>query len=374
MALLTVNHLAKSFGTNTVFSDVTFEVGAGDRIGLVGVNGCGKTTLVKTLCGLESADDGSMFASVFGAGRYAVHQGNDLAATLVNSNSVQVDTGAGFIDGRYFRVTSTETLTIDSGSQGDNRIDLVGFKYQYDSGTQTESGSLAVVKGTPTSGTPSLPTYTDGDITAGATEAFFPLYSIEIDGITPSTPVKLFNFMSGTVSCPWPVGSVLQMTNATNPNDVYPGTTWQEIQGMFLLGSSSGHALGTSGGAETVTLTSANMPAHTHTYDKANATSGSTTLTVNQIPSHTHSFNLGQGNGSQGSGKYVVATPGNVPAGLVSFTTGVSKSDANNNTGGGQAHTHSVGTSSTNSGSTGSGTAVSTMPPYKVVNMWERTA
>ena len=327
---------------------------------------------------VSSADDGSMFASVFGAGRYAVHQGNDLAAALVNSNTVQVDTGAGFIDGRYFRVTSTETLTIDSGSQGDNRIDLIGFKYLYDSGTQTESGNLAVVKGTPTSGTPSLPTYTDGDITAGATEAFFPLYSIEIDGIVPSDPVKLFHFMSGTVSCPWPVGSVLQMTNSTNPNDVYPGTTWQEIQGMFLLGSSSGYSLGSTGGAASVTLTTAQLPSHNHSYNKPNANTGSTTLTTSQIPSHTHVIRSNNDDPLASFG--VNATWTNSSSGIKLFTDTDSTShrmtyvNATNSTGGGQGHTHAIGTASANSGNTGSGSAVSTMPPYKVVNMWERTA
>ena len=327
---------------------------------------------------VSSADDGSMFASVFGAGRYAVHQGNDLAATLVNSNTVQVDTGAGFIDGRYFRVTAAETLTIDSGSQGDNRIDLVGFKYLYDSGTQTESGSLAVVKGTPTSGTPSLPTYTDGDITAGATEAFFPLYSIEIDGITPSTPVKLFHFMSGTVSCPWPIGSVLQMTNATNPNDVYPGTTWQEIQGMFLLGSSSSYSLGSTGGTASNTLTTAQLPSHNHSYSKANATSGSTTLTANQIPSHYHAIRSNRGVQLASFGANTTWT--NSTSGIDVFTDSAATAhrtsyvDATQSAGGGQGHTHTVSTSSANSGSTGSGSAVNNMPPYKVVNIWERTA
>ena len=324
---------------------------------------------------VSSADAGSMYASVFGPGRYAVHQGNDLAATLVNSNTVQISTGAGFIDGRYFRITAAETLTIDSGSQGDNRIDLIGFKYLYDSGTQTESGSLAVVKGTPTSGTPSLPTYTDGDITTGATEAFFPLYSIEIDGITPSTPVKLFDFMPGTVNCPWPVGAVLQMTNATNPNDVYPGTTWQKIQGAFLLGSSSGHSLGSTGGAETVTLTENNLPSHSHTYTKATGgTVASTTLTANQIPTHSHGLNLGNGSGST-SGKYFVAY-GNSALGMSSYSVGYTKNDAINNTGGGQGHNHgfTIASDTVSSGDTGSGTAVSNMPPFKVVNMWERTA
>ncbi len=61
MALLTVNHLSKSFGTRTLFEDVCFEVGARDKLGLVGVNGCGKSTLLHMLTGKESRDAGTVF-------------------------------------------------------------------------------------------------------------------------------------------------------------------------------------------------------------------------------------------------------------------------------------------------------------------------
>ena len=334
---------------------------------------------------VSSADAGSMYASVFGAGRYAVNQGDNFAAVLASSNSVQIGTGACFIDGRYFRVTSPETVSFDSGAQGVNRIDLVGVKYVYNSGTGVETGTLDVVKGTATSGTPEIPTYTDGNILEGATQAFYPLYSITITGVNAGDPVKLFHMMTSTVNCPWPVGSVLQMTNATNPNDVYPGTTWQKIQGAFLLGSSSDYGLGTAGGAESVTLTTANLPSHSHTYNKANATSGGTSITKAQLPS-----------GITGAVNTRPFYPDDTRRAIIDYPEGVfSISNANtgywgidghgsdnpkgyslnfNLGGSSQAHTHSVGSTSTNSGSTGSGTAVSTMPPYKVVNMWERTA
>ena len=330
---------------------------------------------------VSSADDGSMFASVFGPGRYVVKQGSDFNAALIDANNVYIGTGAGFMDGRYFRVTAAETLTIDSGSQGNNRIDLVGVKYLYDSGTGVETCSLAVVKGTPTSGTPSTPSYTDGNINLGATEAFFPLYELRLTGITPSDPVKVFDIMQGTVSCPWPVGSVLQMTNAMNPNDVYPGTTWQKISGVFLLGSSSSHALGQIGGAESTQLELHHIPIHDHTYSKPNSTSGSTTLTTSQIPSHSHnirsnnsvplsSYGVSDASWSGSSSGLKLFTDSNATAGRLSYV------DATQNAGGGQGHTHSIGTTYFDTGQTGAvnPTPVATMPPYKVVNMWERTA
>ena len=333
---------------------------------------------------ISSADDGSMFASVFGAGRYAVNQGNNLAATLVSSNKVQIDTGAGFIDGRYFRVTSPEEVSIDSGSQGMNRIDLIGVKYTYNSGTGIEAAQILAVKGTATSGTPEEPTYTDGDILTGATEAFFPLYSVTITGVTAGTPVQLFSIMQGSVNCPWPVGSVLQMTNGTSPNVIYPGTYWEQIQGAFLLGSSSSHTLGQTGGAETVTLTTANLPSHNHTYNQANSTSGGTSLTKAQLPSGvTGSFKVRKwvysgdtySTVTDASGVFSSSSTSDNMDRLAYGGVGEKGNLITFNLGGsGTAHTHAVGSTSTTSGDTGSGTAVNKMPPFKVVNMWERVA
>ena len=44
MAILTVNNITQSFGEETVLRGVTFELQKGERVGLVGVNGSGKTT------------------------------------------------------------------------------------------------------------------------------------------------------------------------------------------------------------------------------------------------------------------------------------------------------------------------------------------
>ena len=60
MALLTAYGLAKSFGDKQLFARFSFEVQPGDRIGLVGVNGCGKTTLFRILAGMETPSDGTV--------------------------------------------------------------------------------------------------------------------------------------------------------------------------------------------------------------------------------------------------------------------------------------------------------------------------
>ncbi|OAN12326.1 ABC-F family ATP-binding cassette domain-containing protein [Exiguobacterium undae] len=58
--LLKVDQLKKEFADKIVFEDVTFSVSPGDRIGIIGVNGTGKSTLLHILAGQETADFGEL--------------------------------------------------------------------------------------------------------------------------------------------------------------------------------------------------------------------------------------------------------------------------------------------------------------------------
>lgn len=60
MILLTASDLSRQFDAAPIFSGVTFDVRPGERIGLVGPNGTGKTTLLNILAGLDHADTGQL--------------------------------------------------------------------------------------------------------------------------------------------------------------------------------------------------------------------------------------------------------------------------------------------------------------------------
>jgi len=61
--MLQASNLSKAFGDNLIFEGVSFTLNRGERVGLVGPNGCGKTTLLQIILGALPADTGSAWCS-----------------------------------------------------------------------------------------------------------------------------------------------------------------------------------------------------------------------------------------------------------------------------------------------------------------------
>lgn len=60
MNLLSIENISKSYGEKTLFANVTFGIDEGDKIGLIGVNGTGKSTFLKVIAGVDTADSGKI--------------------------------------------------------------------------------------------------------------------------------------------------------------------------------------------------------------------------------------------------------------------------------------------------------------------------
>lgn len=63
MIVLSCNNLNKSFGIDSILEDVSFTVNEGDKIGIIGINGTGKTTLFKIISGVYGYDSGDIYTA-----------------------------------------------------------------------------------------------------------------------------------------------------------------------------------------------------------------------------------------------------------------------------------------------------------------------
>lgn len=142
-----------------------------------------------------SDDMGAFQAGILGTGSYVLQTGQQLKATVASANKVTIGTGDLVMNGRHVRMATATDLTIQNGTQGQKRNDLIVCRYRKASDGK-ETATLVVVKGTATSGTPADPSYNKTSILDGATTSDMPLYRIPITNLSVGTPVQLFKVLT----------------------------------------------------------------------------------------------------------------------------------------------------------------------------------
>ena len=187
-----------------------------------------------------SDDMGAFQAGILGTGSYVLQTGQQLKATVASANKVTIGTGDLVMNGRHVRMATATDLTIQNGTQGQKRNDLIVCRYSKASDGK-ETATLTVVKGTATTGTPADPSYNKTSILDGATTSDMPLYRIPITNLSVGTPVQLFKVLTPLDT----VGDSVTPTQYTfsNPerSQVIGCVQYRErivrISGMAVLGS-----------------------------------------------------------------------------------------------------------------------------------------
>lgn len=200
-----------------------------------------------------------------------------------------------------------------------------------------------------------------------------------------------------------PVGDYWWTSTTVNPQTEYGGK-WERVKDRFVWAMGDSDKVGNTGGAKTVTLTTAEMPSHTHTgpshthslnkhvhaMGSHNHSLNSHTHTMSHSHSMNHSHSLSENTGTlgfgttgetyanrilvTGSGRSTVSYTGSTGtySGSTGGASGYTGYNAAIDTGEATGDTGTGGTGST--GSAGSGGAHENMPPYVCAYCWHRTA
>lgn len=169
---------------------------------------------------IQAADDRECLAGITGLDSYVFPTGSQLKATLVDANTVTIGTGAGSLQGSRFRCSTTTTVNIQSGTQGQYRHDIVGLHFSRETSGR-EGLEFQVLTGEPAAskGAAADPAYTVGDLLKGDAEAFMPLYRVKLSGINAADPEPMFSVLTPLATLGDSVSRVL-----ATPHIKYSGT------------------------------------------------------------------------------------------------------------------------------------------------------
>ena len=146
---------------------------------------------------ISSDDLAALNTATVGKADCVLHYGDDFRAVMSSANECLIGTGVGMVGGRRFWNQAATSLTIQSGTQGRKRNDLIVARYEKTS-AGIESITPVVIKGTPTTGTAADPEVTANDLK---------LWRVPLDGINAGTPVRLFD----------PVASLATLGDSVSP-------------------------------------------------------------------------------------------------------------------------------------------------------------
>lgn len=141
---------------------------------------------------ISSEDKAIIHQAKFGKSDMVFDWGDVLKCTMGSVNKATIGTGCASIQGLDWHITAAETVTIENGSQGMKRNDIIAAHYHRDSTSGIETVKLTVLKGSPYATAAADPKVPSGKILSGAVDAYMPLWRIPLDGITVGTPVRMF--------------------------------------------------------------------------------------------------------------------------------------------------------------------------------------
>ena len=131
--------------------------------------------------------------AVAGQDSYILQSGENLEPELQTNNLLKIRSGIMSHHGNLSVVDlgTYDEVTIATGTQGMQRIDLVVNRYTRDESSGVESNTWVVIQGTPNASNPVAPAYTEGNLQEGDLVDDCPVFEVHLNGINVTEVVKL---------------------------------------------------------------------------------------------------------------------------------------------------------------------------------------
>ena len=145
---------------------------------------------------VKPAQDCAWHRALFGEGSYILGTGNELRADVVSANEIRIRDGVLSHQGCFGIINHGvyDSLAIANGAQGVKRKDLIVCRYT--KADNIDSMELVVIQGTPAASNPATPSYNSGTIANGDSPVDFPLYVVNINGISITSVERLADVVS----------------------------------------------------------------------------------------------------------------------------------------------------------------------------------
>lgn len=132
-----------------------------------------------------------------GQGSCILTSGENLEPELTSNNLLKIRSGIMAHHGNVsaVKIGTYDEVTITNGTQGMKRKDLVVNRYTRNKETGIETNEWLYIMGTPTSGTPTVPAYTKGNLQEGDIVDDCPVFEITLDGINVTEVKKLLEVL-----------------------------------------------------------------------------------------------------------------------------------------------------------------------------------
>lgn len=136
-----------------------------------------------------------MMEGIIGQDSYIITHGENLEPELVTNNKLKIKSGMMCHHGNISTVEigTYDEVTIQNGTQGMKRIDLIVNRYSKVEGTGIEENNWVVIQGTPAAEDPAAPAYTEGNLQEGDLVDDCPVFEAHLDGINVTEIVKLLD-------------------------------------------------------------------------------------------------------------------------------------------------------------------------------------